>query len=335
MPTDRPRVLSGIQPTADSFHLGNYLGAVRQWVTLQETHDAFYCVVDLHAITVDHDPVALRRRTQVAAAQLLAAGLDPDRCALFVQSHVPAHTELTWVLSCLTGFGEASRMTQFKDKAAKQVNTSVGYFTYPILQASDILLYHAAQVPVGEDQRQHLELTRDLAQRFNTRFGETFVVPEAFIVKETAKIVDLSDPTSKMSKSSESQVGVVDILDEPDVIAKKIKRAVTDTGSEVRFDAETKPGVSNLLTIASTLSGRSIAELEADYVGRGYGALKTDVADLVVEFTTPLRERTQQWLAEPVKLTDIMAVGAARAREVADRTLAAVYDAVGFLPAGS
>ena len=335
MSTDRPRVLSGIQPTADSFHLGNYLGAVRQWVTLQETHDAFYCVVDLHAITVDHDPVALRRRTQVAAAQLLAAGLDPDRCTLFVQSHVPAHTELAWVLSCLTGFGEASRMTQFKDKMAKQVNTSVGYFTYPILQAADILLYQAAQVPVGEDQRQHLELTRDLAQRFNTRFGQTFVVPEAFIVKETAKIVDLSDPSSKMSKSSESQVGVVDILDEPDVIAKKIKRAVTDTGSEVRFDPETKPGVSNLLTIASTLSGRSIAELEADYVGKGYGALKTDVADLVVEFTTPLRERTQQWLAEPAKLMEILAVGAVRAREVADRTLAAAYDAVGFLPAGS
>jgi tryptophanyl-tRNA synthetase len=333
MSTDRPRVLSGIQPTADSFHLGNYLGAVRQWVTLQDSHDAFYCIVDLHAITVEQpEPAVLRRRTQVAAAQLLAAGLDPDNCALFVQSHVPAHAELQWVLSCLTGFGEASRMTQFKDKSAKQQNTSVGLFTYPILQAADILLYAAEQVPVGEDQRQHLELTRDLAQRFNTRYGETFVVPEPFIVKETAKIVDLADPTAKMSKSNESQVGVVDILDEPAAIAKKIKRAVTDTGSEVTFDAVAKPGVSNLLTIASTMSGRSIAELEADYEGKGYGALKTDVADLVVAFTTPLRERTAAWLADTDGLNAVLAAGAARAREVADRTLTAVYDAVGFLP---
>ncbi|HEX3824146.1 MAG TPA: tryptophan--tRNA ligase [Mycobacteriales bacterium] len=334
MSDDRPRVLSGIQPTADSFHLGNYLGAVRQWVPLQEDHNAFYCVVDLHAITVEHDPVALRRRSKVAAAQLLAAGLDPQRCALFVQSHVPAHAELAWVMSCLTGFGEASRMTQFKDKMAKQVNTSVGYFTYPILQAADILLYQAAQVPVGEDQRQHLELTRDLAQRFNSRFGETFVVPEPFIVKETAKIVDLADPTSKMSKSSESQAGVIDILDEPDVIVKKIKRAVTDTGTEIRFDPEAKPGVSNLLTIASTLSDRSIAELEADYAGKGYGALKTDVADLVVDFTTPVRERTAQWLSDPDRLAGVLADGAVRARAVADRTLADAYDAIGFLPAG-
>jgi tryptophanyl-tRNA synthetase len=333
MSTDRARVLSGIQPTADSFHLGNYLGAVRQWVPLQDSHDAFYCIVDLHAITVEQpEPAVLRRRTQVAAAQLLAAGLDPDNCALFVQSHVPAHAELQWVLSCLTGFGEASRMTQFKDKSAKQQNTSVGLFTYPILQAADILLYAAAQVPVGEDQRQHLELTRDLAQRFNTRYGETFVVPEPFIVKETAKIVDLADPTAKMSKSNESQVGVVDILDEPAAIAKKIKRAVTDTGSEVKFDAVAKPGVSNLLTIASTMSGRSIAELEADYEGKGYGALKTDVADLVVAFTTPLRERTEAWLADTDGLNAVLAAGAERAREVAGRTLAAVYDAVGFLP---
>lgn len=335
MPADRPRVLSGIQPTADSFHLGNYLGAVRQWVTLQDSHDAFYCIVDLHAITVEHDPAVLPRRTQVAAAQLLAAGLDPQRCTLFVQSHVPAHTQLAWVLNSITGFGEASRMTQFKDKSAKQANTSVGLFTYPILQAADILLYHAAQVPVGEDQRQHLELTRDLAQRFNTRYGETFAVPEPFIVRETAKILDLADPTAKMSKSSESQVGVVDILDDPDVIAKKIKRAVTDTGTEVRFDAETKPGVSNLLTIAATLSNRSIAEVEADYVGNGYGALKTDVADLVVAFTNPLRERTQQWLADSAKLAAVLAEGAAQARDVAAPTLAAAYDAVGFLPAGS
>jgi tryptophanyl-tRNA synthetase len=328
-------VLSGIQPTADSFHLGNYLGALRQWVPLQDSHDAFYCIVDLHAITMGHDPVLLRRRTQVAAAQLLAAGLHPDRCALFVQSHVPAHAELTWVLSCLTGVGEASRMTQFKDKSAKQANSSVGLFTYPILQAADILLYQAAQVPVGEDQRQHLELTRDLAQRFNTRFGETFVIPEPYIVKETAKILDLQDPTAKMSKSSESQAGVVDILDTPAAIAKKIKRAVTDTGSQVRFDPAAQPGISNLLTIASTLSGRSTGELEAAYEGKGYGALKADVADLVTDFTTPLRERTEQWLSEPDRLSAVLADGAVRARDVADRTLAAAYDAVGFLPARS
>jgi tryptophanyl-tRNA synthetase len=338
MSADRPRVLSGIQPTSDSFHLGNYLGAVRQWVPLQETHDAFYCIVDLHAITQQpHDPAQLRRRTQLAAAQLLAAGLEPDRCTLFVQSHVPAHTELAWVLNCLTGFGEASRMTQFKDRAARfgVERIGVGVFTYPILQAADILLYQAAQVPVGEDQRQHLELTRDLAQRFNTRFGETFVVPEALIVSETAKIVDLQNPTAKMSKSGESPAGVVDILDEPAAIAKKIKRAVTDTGSEIRFDAEHKPGVSNLLTIASTLSGRSIGELERDYEGKGYGELKTDVAELVVTFTTPLRERTEQWLADPDRLGSVLAAGAARAREVAEGTLAAAYDGVGFLPAGS
>src|SRR5437764_2059634 len=247
----RPRVLSGIQPTADSFHLGNYIGAVRQWVELQNDFDAFYFVVDLHAITIEWQPELLRQRTRVAAAQLLAAGLDPQRCTLFVQSHVPEHTQLAWVLTCLTGFGEASRMTQFKDRVARYGSDriGVGLFSYPILQAADIVIYHAAQVPVGEDQRQHLELTRDLAQRFNARFGEVFVVPEPFIVKETAKIVDLQDPATKMSKSSESQAGVVDLLDEPTAIAKKIKRAVTDTGTEVRFDAEAKPGVSNLLTV--------------------------------------------------------------------------------------
>jgi tryptophanyl-tRNA synthetase len=330
----RSRVLSGIQPTADSFHLGNYLGAVRQWVTLQDTHDAFYCIVDLHAITIEHDPAVLATRTRVAAAQLLAAGLDPQRCTLFVQSHVVAHTQLAWVLSSLTGFGEASRMTQFKDKSSKQANTSVGLFTYPILQAADILLYQAEQVPVGEDQRQHLELTRDLAQRFNVRYGETFVVPEPFIVKETAKIVDLAEPTAKMSKSSESQAGVVDILDPPDVIARKIKRAVTDTGTDVRFDPASKPGVSNLLTIASTLSGRSIESLESDYDGKGYGALKSDVADLVVAFTSPLRERVAAWLEEPERLAAVLADGADRARAVADPTLQTAYDAVGFLPAG-
>ena len=289
----RPRVLSGIQPTADSFHFGNYLGAVRQWVPLQEDNDAFYCVVDLHAITAEHDPALLRRRTRVAAAQLLAVGLDPERCTLFVQSHVPQHTELAWVLGCITGFGEASRMTQFKDKSAKQQFTSVGLFTYPILQAADILIYDADAVPVGEDQRQHLELTRDLAQRFNSRFGETFVVPEPHIVKETAKILDLQDPTSKMSKSAESQAGVLYLLDEPSSLSKKIRRAVTDTGTEVVFDEANKPGISNLLRIYSVLSGRGVADIEAQYAGRGYGDLKKDLAELAVECVTPIQERTR------------------------------------------
>jgi tryptophanyl-tRNA synthetase len=331
----RPRVLSGIQPTADSFHLGNYLGAVRNWVPLQDSHDAFYCVVDLHAITNPHDPATLRRRTRIAAAQLLAAGLDPERCALFVQSHVPQHAELAWVMECLTGFGEASRMTQFKDRTARYGSdkVGVGVFTYPILQAADILLYQANAVPIGEDQRQHIELTRDLAQRFNSRFGETFVIPDAMIVKETAKIVDLGDPTSKMSKSSESQAGVIDILDEPAAITKKIKRAVTDTGSEVRFDAANQPGVSNLLTIQSTLSGTPIPDLVASYAGAGYGELKSRVAAVVVGYLTPIRERTQKWLADDAALDDVLAAGARRAREVAAATLAAAYDAVGFLPA--
>ena len=331
----RSRVLSGIQPTADSFHLGNYLGAVRNWVPLQDDNDAFYCVVDLHAITSPHDPAALRRRTRVAAAQLLAAGLDPDRCALFVQSHVPQHAELAWVMECLTGFGEASRMTQFKDRTARYGSdkVGVGVFTYPILQAADILLYQAAGVPIGEDQRQHLELTRDLAQRFNSRFGETFVVPEAVIVKETAKIVDLQDPTAKMSKSSVSQAGVIDILDEPAAITKKIKRAVTDTGSQIRFDPVGQPGVSNLLTISATLSGRSIDDLVATFAGKGYGDLKTEVAAVVVDYLAPLRERTQRWLADEDGLEAVLARGAARAREVAGVTLAKAYDAVGFLPA--
>jgi tryptophanyl-tRNA synthetase len=335
MSADRPRVLSGIQPTADSFHLGNYLGAVRHWVDLQDTHDAFYCIVDLHAITIEHDPSLLWSRSRIAAAQLLAAGLDPDRCTLFVQSHVPAHAQLAWVLSCITGYGEASRMTQFKDKSARQENTTVGLFTYPILQAADILLYQAAQVPVGEDQRQHLELTRDLAQRFNTRFGQTFTIPDAFIVKETAKILDLADPSAKMSKSSDSQAGVVDILDEPAAIERKIRRAVTDTDTAVRYDPEHKPGVSNLLTIAATMSGRRVGEVAADYEGKGYGALKADVAHIVVDFVTPLRERTKAWLEQPDKLAAVLADGAARAREVADVTLRAAYDAVGFLPPAS
>ena len=335
-PSDvRPRVLSGIQPTADSFHLGNYLGAIRQWVPLQDTHDAFYCVVDLHAITIEHDPAVLRERTYVSAAQLLAAGLDPDRCTLFVQSHIAEHAQLAWVLNSITGFGEASRMVQFKDKSSKQGadRTSVGLFTYPVLQAADILLYHANQVPVGEDQRQHLELTRTLAQRFNARFGQTFVVPEPYIVRETAKIADLQDPVAKMSKSTSSPQGIIELLDDPARTAKKIRSAVTDTGREVVYDEDAKPGVSNLLRIFSALSGRTVSDLEGEYVGKGYGDLKKDLAEVVTEFVEPFRARTQALLDDRETLDSILARGAERARSVASDTLAAAYDRVGFVPA--
>ncbi|MEU5611011.1 tryptophan--tRNA ligase [Streptomyces sparsogenes] len=335
MALDRPRALSGIQPTAGSFHLGNYLGAIRQYVALQETHDAFYMVVDLHAITVPQDPAELRANTRLAAAQLLASGLDPDRCTLFIQSHVPEHAQLAWVMNCLTGFGEASRMTQFKDKSAKQGadRATVGLFTYPILQVADILLYQASHVPVGEDQRQHVELTRDLAERFNGRFGDTFTVPAPYIVKETGKIYDLQDPAIKMSKSASTPKGIISLLDEPKVSAKKIKSAVTDTETEIRFDEEKKPGVSNLLTIYSTLTDTPIADLERRYEGKGYGALKTELAEVLVEWVTPFRERTQEYLADPGTLDGILAKGAEKARAVAAETLAQAYDKVGFLPA--
>ncbi|MFF3739556.1 tryptophan--tRNA ligase [Streptomyces sp. NPDC002566] len=335
MANDRPRVLSGIQPTAGSFHLGNYLGAVRQWVALQESHDAFYMVVDLHAITVPQDPKELVANTRLAAAQLLAAGLDPDRCTLFVQSHVPEHAQLAWVMNCLTGFGEASRMTQFKDKSAKQGadRASVGLFTYPILQVADILLYQADEVPVGEDQRQHIELTRDLADRFNGRFGETFTIPKPYILRETAKIYDLQEPSIKMSKSASTPKGLINLLDEPKATAKKVKSAVTDTDTVVRYDAENKPGVSNLLSIYSTLTGVSIPELEQRYEGKLYGALKTDLAEVVVDFVTPFRERTQQYLDDPETLDSLLAKGAEKARAVAAETLSQAYERVGFLPA--
>jgi tryptophanyl-tRNA synthetase len=330
------RVFSGIQPTADSFHLGNYLGALRQWVALQETHDALYCVVDLHAITVPQDPALLRRRSRIAAAQLFGAGLDPERCIVFVQSHVPEHAELAWVLGCLTGFGEASRMVQFKDKAAKSGadQASVGLFTYPVLQAADILLYQTDQVPVGEDQRQHLELTRDLAQRFNHRFGATFVVPGPYILRDVAKIADLQDPAIKMSKSASSPQGIVDVLEDPAAIRRKIARAVTDTDSEIRVDDEAKPGVTNLLRIYAALSGENTDSLERRYAGVGYGTFKKDLAEVVVDALSPVRERTEKLLADEAGLDRMLARGAARARDGARRTMGTVRDRIGFLPAG-
>jgi tryptophanyl-tRNA synthetase len=331
----RPRVLSGMQPTADSFHLGNYLGALVHWVALQDTYDAFYCVVDLHAITAGHEPEALRRRTRIAAAQYLAAGIDPERSTLFVQSHVRQHTELAWVLECITGMGEAGRMTQFKDKSQKggAESASVGLFAYPILQAADILIYHADAVPVGEDQRQHLELTRDLAQRFNTRFGETFALPEPLIVKSTGKITDLQAPTSKMSKSAASQAGVIDLLEDPASIRKKIRSAVTDTGREVTYDPEQKPGIANLLTINAAFSGRTVADIEAAYDGKGYGDFKGDTADVVVAALQPFQERYRRWIDDAEALDTILAAGAERAAEIAERTMGDVRERVGFLAA--
>ncbi len=329
------RIFSGMQPTSDSLQLGNYLGALTQWVALQDTHDAIYCVVDLHALTVGPDPAVLRERTRRTAAQYLAAGVDPARSTLFVQSHVPEHAELAWILSCHTGFGEAGRMTQFKDKSAKQgaEGTTVGLFTYPVLMAADILLYDTALVPVGEDQRQHLELTRDLAQRLNSRFGAgTVVVPDAYIPKSTAKIYDLQDPTAKMSKSAESPNGLIELLDDPKVIAKRIRSAVTDAEREIRYDPVAKPGVSNLLTIFSALSGRTVPSLEADYAGKGYGDLKKDLAEVVVDFLTPFQERVRHYLSDPTALDDVLADGAERARALAVPTLERVYDRSGLLP---
>jgi len=332
----RPRVFSGIQPTADSFHLGNYLGALRQWVILQDTHDTVYCVVDMHAITMPHKPSELRRRTRVAAAQLFAAGLDPDRSIVFVQSHVAEHAELEWVLGCITGFGEASRMVQFKDKSAKGGTeaASVGLFTYPILQAADILLYDADQVPVGEDQRQHLELTRDLAQRFNHRFGNTFVVPGPHILADVAKIADLQDPSIKMSKSASAPQGIIDVLEEPGSIRRKIMRAVTDTDGAVRADEAAKPGVTNLLRIYSALAEEPVASLEQRYAGSGYGTLKKDLAEVVVDAFAPIRERTEKLLADEAELDRLLAEGAARARRLAAATMVRVREKIGFLAPG-
>ncbi len=329
----KPNLLSGMQPSAASLHLGNYLGALTNWVAMQNDYNAYYVIVDLHAITVPQDPKELRENTRRTAAQYIAAGIDPQKSALFVQSHVPAHAQLAWVLNCITGFGEASRMTQFKDKTQKGgvENSSVGLFTYPILQAADILLYQPKAVPVGEDQRQHLELTRDLAMRFNSRFGETFVVPEAHILKETAKIYDLQLPTAKMSKSAQDPKGLINLMDEPTAVAKKIKSAVTDTDGEIRFDREQKPGVSNLLGIFSAITGDSIASLEARFAGQGYGALKGELADVVVEHLNPIRERANELLNDKAQLDALLAVGAQKANEIAEQTLAKVYDRLGFV----
>ena len=333
MNTNPPVVFSGMAPSSDSLHLGNYLGALVNWVALQEDYDPIYCVVDLHAITVPQDPAALRANVRSTAAQYLAAGVDLERSTLFVQSHVPAHAELAWVLSTIAGFGEASRMTQFKDKAAKQgtEGTTVGLFTYPVLMAADILLYGTQLVPVGDDQRQHLELTRDLARRFNSRFGDTFVVPDALIPKESARIYDLQEPTTKMSKSADSESGLVRLMDDPAVTAKKFRSAVTDTGREVSYDPTAKPGITNLLDILAAITARPIAALEVEYEGRGYGDFKKDVAEAVVERLSPIRARTLELLEDPAELDRLLAIGAEKAEARAERMLRTVYDRVGFL----
>ena len=331
------RTLSGIQPTGN-LHLGNYLGAIRNWVRMQDEMpgEKLYFLADLHAITVHNDPTELTANTREMAAALMAAGIDPEKAILFNQARVPAHAELAWLLFCTARIGWLNRMTQFKDKSARAGTdgANVGLFTYPILMAADILLYDAAKVPVGEDQRQHLELTRNLAQRFNARFGETFVVPEPHIVRATAKVYDLQEPTAKMSKSAASQNGVIDMLADPKVVAKRVKSAVTDTEREIRFDEEAKPGIANLLRIYSALSGEEIVALEERYVGMGYGDLKKDLAEVVVGVVEPFRARALELLDDPAELDRILADGADRIRPIAADTLARVYDRVGILARG-
>ena len=330
------RLYSGMQPSADSLQIGNYIGALLQWRDLQDEYDAFFSVVDLHALTQPGDPAERREKTRRTAAQYIAAGIEPSRSTLYVQSHVPAHAELQWVLSTLTGFGEAGRMTQFKDKSARYGTdaTNVGLFTYPVLMAADILLYQTDVVPVGDDQKQHIELTRDLAERFNQRFGETFTVPKPVIRRETARIYDLQNPTSKMSKSAESDAGVLWLLDDPKVSAKKIMRAVTDSEGAVRFDRDEKPGVSNLLVIYSALTGRDITSIEDEYAGRGYGNFKKGLAEVVVNEFEPVRTRALELLDDPAELDRVLAVNAGKAASVAEKTLTEVYDRIGLLRRG-
>jgi tryptophanyl-tRNA synthetase len=330
-PAMKGRIFSGVQPSGN-LHLGNYLGAIRNWVRLQGEYEAIYCIVDLHAITVPQEPASLRAKTIEVAAGFLAAGLDPGQITIFAQSHVPAHTQLAWVFNCITPLGWLNRMTQFKDKAGKNREQALtGLYVYPVLMAADILAYDTDLVPVGEDQRQHLELSRDVAQRINARFPGTFVVPEAMIPKATAKIYDLQDPTAKMSKSAATDAGLIALLDDPAKTAKKIRSAVTDSEREIRFDQQAKPGVSNLLTIQSAVTGAGIDKIVEGYAGRGYGDLKKETADAVVEFVTPIKARVDELLADPAELESVLAAGAERAREVTAKTVQRVYDRLGFL----
>ena len=327
------RVFSGIQPTGD-MHLGNALGAVQRWVEEQGDHDSIHCVVDLHAMTVAYEPTELAERTRRTAMLLLAAGLDPERTILFVQSHVQSHTELTWILNCVASFGELRRMTQFKEKSEEQDFVSAGLFDYPVLMAADILAYDTDEVPVGEDQRQHLELARDLAIRFNHRFGDTLVVPRATFPSVAARVRDLQNPTAKMSKSADSPQGTLLLLDPPQMITKKLKSAVTDSGSDVRYAPDEKPGVSNLLEILAAVSGTTIEQAESDFAGVGYGKLKGAVADAVVEYLRPLQERYEQLARDPAEVTRLLELGAEKAEAIAEPVMARVRTAVGLLPRG-
>lgn len=331
--SSKPRALSLAQPTADSMHLGNYLGALRQWVDMQDEFEAFFGVANQHSYNEWPDPVAFHERTLATAAQIIAAGIDPERSVVFVQSQVAEHSQLMWVLACMTGFGQASRMTQFKDKSTKRGvdTTNVGLFTYPVLMAADILIYQADKVPVGEDQRQHLELTRDLAERFNARYGETFVVPEPHILASVGKIQDLQEPTAKMSKSAESPNGLINILDDPKLNTKKFKSAVTDSETEIRYDEANKPGVSNLLSILAAVTRTPVEQVVAGFEGKMYGHLKVAVAEAVADELTPIRARALELMDDRAELERILADGADRARAVAHATTASVYDKIGML----
>lgn len=327
----KKRIFSGIQPSGE-LTLGSYMGAIKNWVSLQEEYDCLYCIVDMHAITVRQNPADLRRRTLTQIATYIACGLDPEKNTIFVQSHVPAHAELGWVLDCYTMFGELSRMTQFKDKSAKNAdNINAGLFTYPALMAADILLYQADLVPVGGDQKQHVEICRDIATRFNGLYGDTFKLPDPYIPKVGARIMSLTTPTSKMSKSDKDQNGCVYMLEKPEDILRKFKKAMTDSDACVRFDPENKPGVSNLMQIYSVATGRDYAAIEAEFAGQGYGSFKTAVGESVVELLRPIREETERLLADKSYLESVYRAGAEKAAYVANRTLSKVYKKVGFL----
>ncbi|HET7759654.1 MAG TPA: tryptophan--tRNA ligase [Gaiellaceae bacterium] len=323
------RIFSGIQPTGAK-HLGNYIGAIRNYVALQDRGEAFFCIVDLHSITTDYEPDELRESTLSLAALLFASGLDPDRCTMFVQSHVRAHAEAAWLLGSVTSYGELRRMTQFKDKADQQEFVSAGLFSYPVLMVGDILLYQTDLVPVGDDQRQHLELARNVAERFNARFGETFKVPDAMIPEVGGRVMDLQEPTKKMSTTGGTAQGTVQVLDPPDTIRKKFRSAVTDSGTDVRHEPREKAGISNLIEILSIMGGDEIPAIEARYDGGGYGAFKSDVAEAVVAVLDPIRTRYEELRSDEAQLHQLLARGAEKAREVSAPTLEQMYERMGF-----
>jgi len=328
----RKRIFSGAQPSG-SVTLGNYLGAIKNWVELQDEYDCIYCIVDLHALTVRQQPEIFRERCYSFLAQYLACGLDPEKNIIYFQSHVSAHAELAWILNCYTYMGELSRMTQFKEKARKHSdNVNAGLFTYPVLMAADILLFKTDLVPVGEDQKQHIELTRDIAIRFNNLYGEVFKIPEAYIPKVGARIMSLQEPTKKMSKSDENENSYILVLDPPELIMKKFKKAVTDSEAVVRYDEKNKPGISNLMNIYSAVTGLGFEQIEKEFEGQGYGAFKKAVAEAVIECLRPIREKYEELMADRSYLEKVMKDGAERANEIASRTLREVYDRIGLMP---